>query len=500
MNSENQASFRQIFKTTSLFGGVQVITIIVTIVRSKFVAVLLGTAGAGTLGLLNAPVVLISSITGLGIIYSAVRDISEVDSLGNEEQLARLLISFHRWVFFTGFIGMIITIGLSYWLSLWTFGNHNYSGAYVWLSITILLNAISGGQKAQLQGMRKIQYMAKATLIGSILGLITSIPLYYLFGINGIVPAFITSALVSLLLSWYFTKKIRISKVLINFKESLSVGLGMIKLGIILTISIQLGALVTFLINMFISRTGGVVQVGLYSSGMSLIGTSVGLIFTAMGMDYYPKLAAVSSDHTKINNMVNQQAMMSMLIILPIVILLLAIMPIVIKLFLSNEFLEIVPFVNLMVIGVILKAVSYSIGYISFAKGDSKIFFWLEGIMSNGLTLTGSVIGYKIFGLYGIGLAFVINYLIYLLIAYRIVHKRYSFTFNKDIYKVLIKSTLMIITAYLSINLFSSFVLYSAMSIILIVSVIFSFQELYQRMNLKPVIASYLKNIFQKDK
>ena len=100
--SEQQSSYRQIFKSTSLFGGVQLIIILVNIVRTKFVAILLGTAGMGTVGLLNSPLGVIASLTGLGINFSAIRDISEAFGSDDKKRLARTIISFRRWVIVTG--------------------------------------------------------------------------------------------------------------------------------------------------------------------------------------------------------------------------------------------------------------------------------------------------------------------------------------------------------------------------------------------------------------
>ena len=47
-----QSSYRQIMKATSLFGGVQIFQIIISVIRSKFVAILLGPSGMGIVGLL----------------------------------------------------------------------------------------------------------------------------------------------------------------------------------------------------------------------------------------------------------------------------------------------------------------------------------------------------------------------------------------------------------------------------------------------------------------
>ena len=51
---EQKSSYRQIVKATSLFGGVQFFQIIISVIRSKFVAILLGPAGMGIVGLLTA--------------------------------------------------------------------------------------------------------------------------------------------------------------------------------------------------------------------------------------------------------------------------------------------------------------------------------------------------------------------------------------------------------------------------------------------------------------
>ena len=169
------------------------------------------------MGLLNAPLQLIISITGLGIAFSAVRDISEAHGSGDQNRIARTITTLRRWSWFTGLLGAVITISLAPLLSQWTFGNSEYTWAFVWLSVTLLLQAISKGQSAILQGTRRLKDMAKAGVIGSALGLITSIPLYYWYGIKGIVPAMILLQLLVLFLSWYFSRKVKVEKIELTY-------------------------------------------------------------------------------------------------------------------------------------------------------------------------------------------------------------------------------------------------------------------------------------------
>ena len=75
--NEHQSTYRQITKATTLFGGVQAFQIIITIVKSKLVAILLGPTGMGIVGLLTSTTGLITGLTNFGLGTSAVKDISE---------------------------------------------------------------------------------------------------------------------------------------------------------------------------------------------------------------------------------------------------------------------------------------------------------------------------------------------------------------------------------------------------------------------------------------
>ena len=195
--TEHQSSYRQIMKATSLFGGVQVFLIIIQVIRSKFVAILLGPDGMGISGLLYSTIGMIRGFTDFGLGTSAVKDIAAANSTEDQEKISRVVIVIRRLVWLTGTFGALITIVLSSWLSQITFGNHNYTLAFIWISITLLFNQLSSGQVVLLQGMRKLQNLAKANLAGSTLGLIVTVPLYYILGIDGIVPGIIATSLIS---------------------------------------------------------------------------------------------------------------------------------------------------------------------------------------------------------------------------------------------------------------------------------------------------------------
>ena len=61
--SSKQNTYNQIIKATSLFGGVQVFNILLSVIRTKVVTIIIGPAGFGILGLFTATVKLILDFT-----------------------------------------------------------------------------------------------------------------------------------------------------------------------------------------------------------------------------------------------------------------------------------------------------------------------------------------------------------------------------------------------------------------------------------------------------
>ena len=191
--SETQHSYRQILKATSIFGGVQVFQILIAIIRSKFVAILLGPSGMGIVGLFNSTIDLINQFSKLGLDTIAVKDIAAAHHSGKPERIQMVISSLRRLVWLTGLLGSLLTIILSPLLSRLVFDSDAYTMAFVWLSSVLFFKQLTTGQMAILQGIRKLNYLAKANLYASFAGLLVTIPLYYFFRLDAIVSVLIIS-------------------------------------------------------------------------------------------------------------------------------------------------------------------------------------------------------------------------------------------------------------------------------------------------------------------
>lgn len=454
MSDSNQSSYRSIFKATSLFGSVQLFQIIIQIVKSKFIAVLLGPAGVGIIGLYQSGILLVQNITNMGLASSAVRDVSEAFGLKDYHRINLVITTIRRLVWGTGLLGMIALAVFSPLLSKASFGNYDYTIPFIFLSVTLLLDQISAGQKVVLQGMRKLKELAKCSVIGSTFGLLVSVPLYYLLGVKGIVPTLILNSICTLSVSWLYSRKIPVQKIEQSTKETFKQGRLMLVMGISMSLSGIFNTAASYVIRAYIQFVDGVEEVGLFQAGFMIMSTYVGLVFNAISTDYYPRLAAVNKDNSKCKEIINQQGEMASLILVPMLTICLVFMPVILNVLYSNEFLRANDYISWACIGMYLRLASWVISFSFVAKAESKLFMLNEALACS-YSVVFSVIGYYLGGLTGVGIAFTLEYLVYLIQVYLIARKRYQFRFSNNFiqtYFCLLIALILCLVIVLSFN------------------------------------------------
>ena len=485
--TEQQSSYRQIMKATSIFGGVQVFNIIISIIRSKVIAVLLGPAGMGIAGLFTSTTGMISSLSNMGLKTSAVKNVAAADASGDPERVGTVVSVLKRLVWITGILGTVATLILSPWLSELAFGSREYTLGFIWISVTLLFSQINAGQLVILQGMRKLQYLAKASLAGTAVALLISIPVYYFLRLDGIVPGIIITSVTTLIFSWYFSSKVKIRKPEINKSIFFSEGSDMLRMGIMLSLSsiISLGA--SYLVRIFISHKGGVDQVGLYTAGFAIINTYVGMVFTAMATDYFPRLSGIINDKEKTRDTVNGQAEVALLILAPILTVFLIFINWVIILFYSTKFTGVNNMIHYAALGMFFKAISWPIGYMFIASGNTKLFFYNE-LIANIYTLAFNIVGYNYGGLDGLGISFIAGYIIYFFQVFIIAKTKYGFTFYDEFYKIFGIQLVLGIFCFINIKLLDVPYVYIPGVLFILCSAFFSLRELNNRMGLINLI------------
>ena len=432
-NEDDRAETRYgaILKSTSLIGGSSIINILMSVVRLKVLAVLLGPAGVGLFGLFNVIIDLGASIAGLGIQASGVRQVALASSSGDTLKVARVARTLSRASLLLGLVGMVLLIGLAAPVSALSFGTPAHAGGVMLVSIAVLLRILAGAPMAIIQGSRRIGDLAKMTVLGAVLNTLVAIPLVYWLGEAGIVPSLIAVAATTWIAALWYCRRIELPKVGLSLPEFSVETKGLLMLGFAFMASGLLMSGSAFLIRILVVQELGVDAAGNYQAAWALGGIYVGFILQAMGTDFYPRLSAVADDEVASTRMVNEQARVSLLLAGPGLLATLALSPLVMAVFYSAEFAGAVPLLRWFCLGMLLRVVAWPMGFIILAKGKQQIFFWTElaaATVQVGLTW----LLLDLVGLAGAGIAFVGLYLWHGLLIYGLVQGLYGFRWSRE--------------------------------------------------------------------
>ncbi len=489
--SNEKSAYRTVLKATSIFGGVQVFNIIVAIIRSKLVALFIGPEGMGIVSLLNTTLGLIIGATDLGLKNSAVKNISQDYEANDTNQLSKTISVLKRLVWFTAIVGSLIMIVTSSLLSQLTFNNRDFTAAFIWISIALFLTQLTNSQLAILQGLRKLKHLAKANLIGNLLGLIIVAPIYYFYELKAIVPVIILVTVVNFLCTIYFTNKIKLPRVSLKISEVFSEGKEMVKLGIMLSISSFISLLVGYIIRVFISQEGGIEEAGFYNAGYVLLHTYVGIIFTAMATDYFPRLSAISKDIVAVRKTVFEQAYIAVLLITPIIVFFSVFSKYIINILYSSEFDPIIAMVSWGILGMVFKAASFSVGYILIAKGDSSLFIKTT-VVFNVLLLISNIVGYYYGGLEGLGISFFLYYVVHFIGISIVAKHQYNFYLPQSFYYTFIVCLLLCSITFLANYISNTEIKYVVMFALLIASFIYCYMKIDEKIDIKEWVNTFL--------
>lgn len=398
----------RVLKVMGLFSGVQFLSILCSIVRTKLVAIWLGPTGIGLFGLYNSVIETISGITQMATGTGVVRELA----ISPSENLPKLVAVVRRWGWALGLAGASLTLMLSPLLSRITFGDDEHIWGFMLLAFSVLLLTLSSTESAVFQGLKRYNRLAKATVGGTIVSLLCSAPMFYFWGINSVIPSLLIGALATWVCRGLYRQKVATPSQPISAKETLITGKGFALLGLYMTITMFATNAVSYIFMSYLNRTAGTETAGLYQAGFTLVNRYVGLVLVAVGMEYLPRLSEVSHSPRRIELFLNHEITLIMLVMLPIVTIFIAADELIVRFLYDKTFLVMLPFITWAVIGTIFRAWSWCIAYVILAKSDGVAYLITE-LLSSGVAILLNILFYNRWGIAGLGYAYTIWYLFY---------------------------------------------------------------------------------------
>jgi O-antigen/teichoic acid export membrane protein len=194
-------------------------------------------------------------------------------------------------------------------------------------------------------------------------------------------------------------------------KQQLRDGFGMIRLGLAFVLAAAIGSGAEMAIRAFLNVEGGMEDVGFYNAAFMITITYAGMVFSAMETDYFPRLSAVNKDIEATNETVNKQTEVSLLFLSPMLVGLLMMLPVLIPMLFSSDFLPVVAMAQVAVLAMYFKVLTMPVAYITLARSRSLSYLFLETVYFVVLAIA-VVVGYRSWGIWGTGLAIVVAHVV----------------------------------------------------------------------------------------
>ncbi|MCC7040806.1 MAG: O-antigen translocase [Burkholderiales bacterium] len=429
----DNASYRQILRSSSIIGGASAFNIVISLLRTKVVAMLLGPAGIGLIGLLHNLMSAAATASALGFGNAGTRQIAEAN--GQDDLLA---ISVARRALFWGTLALAMAGSLVFWLlrgviAQHVLGDRELASAVGWLALGVGLTVATGSQSALLTGMRRIGDVARLQIAASVPSTVVGLAAIWWLGTKGILLYVLIGPAVGFLFGYLYAARLpRIktgppsrTELIGQWKALLGLGSNFMVAGLTVT----LGQL---FVRTLVQRELGPTALGQFQAAWALSTAYIGFVLGAMGTDYYPRLTAVIEDKATANRLVNEQAEVALLLAGPVFLAIVALAPWAVRLFYTAEFQEAISILRWQVLGDILRTASVPVGYIMLAAGAGRTFMLSEAF-AIGVFVVAVWVGLPLFGIQATGIGFALMYACYLPLVYWLARRRTGFSWIRRV-------------------------------------------------------------------
>lgn len=428
------STYRESLKSTGIVGGSQVVALAISLVRTKAMAVLLGPSGIALFGLYQSATGLIGTLSGMGIPNAGVRQIAEAKSQDNQQRMAESAVSLRRITIVLGVFGAIALYALRVPLSHATFGNDNHAWAIGLLAALIFTQSVAGGYAALIQGARRIKDLAVQRIVGATLSVLIVIPIVFWLGELGVPWAMLIAGIAGAVVTWWFGRRVNIQQVRVSLAATWRESQSLLSLGFSFMLIGLMASVVAYGIKVFVTRNLGLDAMGLFQASERIAGLYVGIVLQAMAADFYPRLTSVATHNAQVNQLVNEQAEISILLAAPGVLATLTLAPTILTVLYSKEFAPATEILRWSILGVFVRVVLWPMEYIALAKGRKRYMLGLN-VIANVTHILLVVCFVLAFGLTGVGIAFCALYLVHLCPVYLVARSLSGFSWSRRNYR-----------------------------------------------------------------
>jgi PST family polysaccharide transporter len=405
-----------------MIGGAQAVTILVSFVRAKMVAILVGPSGVGLMGILNTFNANIASVAGWGLGSTAIRTIGGAAVEQRGEKAASAIVLGRRLAWCGLFCVVILAAPVGYL----TFSSTNYNWELLIAGVAVPFVILAALWTALLQSYGHEQAVAKTQILSALIGMLIGLPLIFFLGTLGIAISLLFASMVVAWMTW------RNARLLIPdiSSEHRASGLSeLLKLGAALQVGAILSAAFAYFVRLMIMRNhggdsaSGLRDAGFYHAAFTLTGILPGVIFSSASSDFYPRVAA-ACDEDEARSLTETQIQASILLATPLLMCLMTVGDFLVHILFDAGFEPASDMLDWFVWATLAYLIAWPLGLWVMARRGKLIV----ALTQSTIGLAGLAAGWLLiprFGLIGAAAAYLSSSAVYLLVL-MIVLRRFS--------------------------------------------------------------------------
>lgn len=404
-----------LIKTTILSGISTFLRMCIGFASNKIVAIYLGPPGIAILAQMQAFITMVCNVASAGVNNGIVKYTSEYRE--DEAKIKKLWSTALRISIVLIIPLAIVLVVFSRQISFKLLGYDYYFSILIILSITLVFFVLNGFLLSILNGQKEIEKLTALSVISSLVGLILTIFLVINFKLYGALLAAVLSQSIIFFITLLFVYRsnwFKLNYFFGKFDKDFSVKL--FKFSLMTFTSAIVGPVSQIYLRDYAGGLIGWTEVGYWQGVWRISEAYLTIVTIPISIYYLPKLSEIKEPKD-----VKKELIYGFKIILPVALLaacsIFLFRDIVIKILYTEKFAPMSELFLFQLIGDVIKIASWLLGYIMIAKAMTKLFIFSEIFFTLTFIAQG-VIFLNIYGIVGLTLAFMSNYIFYLIFLY----------------------------------------------------------------------------------
>lgn len=406
-------------KATALSGASTILNTLIGFIKTKALALILGTAGVGVLGQLNGFFLLLANFTSLGNNVGVTRYVASYAADGDKASITRLLSSVRLLV--GGFVILCAVVGMlfSRTLAQWLLNDSSYSVYIIIILAGLPFTVLYNFYRSFFTGLLEIRYFVLAGVLSAAIGLLVLLPLVYVAGLNGAIWHITILGVVGFATAALFLQRIirkhQLAKPSLGHLDRAITGQIITFGAASLTAATALYGANLWVRTMIFNHFGQE-QAGIYSAMLQMSSLCIMLVLDSISTYCYPRLSGIQNPKEMVAEL-NQTMRLTLILITPMIVLFIMFKDLIIILSLSRQFLLASPLIGYQLLGDAFKAVGWSIGVSLLPMKRLKAFALID-VTWSALFVTISAITVPRWGLLGALVAYMSGFIFHVLANY----------------------------------------------------------------------------------